>query len=50
LGLRHRWRRTGQHDRDCSQTKAPDNHLEKRENLHLSHNDLHSFTVAAKKL
>jgi hypothetical protein len=29
---------------------AQGDHLEKRKNLHLPHNDLHPFTVAADKL
>ena len=50
LRLRHRRRHTGQHDQDCSHTTAPDDHLEKRKNLHLPHIDLHPLTVAAGKL
>jgi hypothetical protein len=47
LVLRYRWRHTGQHNQDCSQTTAQDDHLEKRKNPHVPHNDLHMFTVAA---
>jgi hypothetical protein len=49
LRLRHRRPHTGQHNQDCSQTTAQGDHLEKRKNLHLPHNDLHPFTVAADK-